>query len=288
VAERAGLASWPSSGAAAARPMASGEPSGDLERRRARLAEWEEAARPLGVALPELPRWAVGFVRTGEDPGGWSEVLRGIERMAQRRIQTALEGWAERTRQRLTRLEAYSVDSRLEREEIDDVLHAARVGEVPRAIATYTQVDRVVALKERHLDQAREELERVVALFRDMATLGLPVPDEPEPLAGELERELRRGRLAPLKSRLRELRAEATETLKVELPAIVGRYGDRLIRERAEGGRVDSQAGELARAAREFSRGRLEESIKHLRLAGYTGTRGPRGAGTTTGAARTA
>jgi hypothetical protein len=270
--------------------MASSDPSGDLERRRARLAEWEEAARPLGVTLPELPNWAVGFARTGEDPGGWSEVLRGIERMAQRRIQTALEGWAEKTRQRLTRLEAYSVDSRLEREEIDDVLHAARVGEVPRAIATYTQVDRVVALKERHLDQAREELERVVSLFRDMATLGLPVPDEPEPLEGELERELRRGRLAPLKSRLRELRAEATETLKVELPVIVGRYGDRLIRERAEGGRVDSQAGELARAAREFSRGRLEESIKHLRLAGYTGSKSARGAGAgaATGAARTA
>lgn len=257
--------------------MAAGDPSGDLERRRARLAEWEEAARPLGVALPELPRWTNAFLRSGEEAAAWSEVLRGIERMAQKRVQQALEQWAERTRQRLSRLEAYSVDSRLEREEMDDVLHAVRTGEVPRAIATYAQVDRVVALKERHLDQAREELERVVSLFRDMATLGLPVPDEPEPLEAELERELRRGRLAPLKSRLRELRSEAGETLRAELPGIVGRYGDRLIRERSEGGRVDAQAGELARAAREFSRGHLEESVQHLRLAGYTGSRPPKG-----------
>ncbi|MCI4341718.1 MAG: hypothetical protein L3K11_05035 [Thermoplasmata archaeon] len=269
------------------------EAAAELDRRAARLAEWALAARPLGVTLPELPRWAVGFARTGDDAGAWSEVLRGIERMAQRRIQLALEGWAERTRQRLTRLEAYAVDGRLEREEIDDVLHAARVGEVPRAIAAYTQVDRVVALKERHLDQAREELERLIALFRDMSTLGLAVPDEPEPLATELERELRRGRLAPLKARLRELRAEAIETLRVELPVIVGRYGDRLVRERAEGGRVDNQAGELARAARDFSRGRLEESIRHLRLAGYSPGRGgrpgaPGPGGPPTGAARTA
>ncbi|MCI4363758.1 MAG: hypothetical protein L3K13_05585 [Thermoplasmata archaeon] len=272
------------------------DPASELERRAARLAQWAEVARPLGVNLPELPRWAAGFARTGEDASAWAEVLRGIERVAQRRILLALEGWGERTRQRLARLEAYSVDSRLEREEIDDVLHAARLGEVPRAVASYLQVDRVVALKERHLDQAREELERLVGLLRDMATLGLPVPDELEPLEGELERELRRGRLAPLKSRLRELRASATTTLKRELPGIVGRYGDRLVKERAEGGRIDNQAGELAKAAREFSRGRLEEALRHLRLAGYTpgraghGSRAPGGpsGGSATGAVRTA
>jgi hypothetical protein len=273
------------------------DPASELDRRAARLAQWAESARPLGVNLPELPRWAASFARSGEDASAWAEVLRGIERVAQRRILQALEAWAERTRQRLGRLEAYSVDSRLEREEIDDVLHAARLGEVPRAVSAYLQVDRVVALKERHLDQAREELERLVGLLRDMSTLGLPVPDELEPLEGELERELRRGRLAPLKSRLRELRAGATDTLRREIPAIVGRYGDRLVKERSEGGRIDNQAGELAKAAREFSRGRLEESLRHLRLAGYTPGRSGRSAargpgappgGPATGAARTA
>jgi hypothetical protein len=273
------------------------DPASEFDRRVARLAQWAESARPLGVNLPELPRWAAGFAHSGEDASAWAEVLRGIERVAQRRILQALEAWAERTRQRLGRLEAYSVDSRLEREEIDDVLHAARLGEVPRAVSAYLQVDRVVALKERHLDQAREELERLVGLLRDMSTLGLPVPDELEPLEGELERELRRGRLAPLKSRLRELRAGATDTLRREIPAIVGRYGDRLVKERSEGGRIDNQAGELAKAAREFSRGRLEESLRHLRLAGYTPGRSGRSTargpgappgGPATGAARTA
>jgi hypothetical protein len=262
----------------------------EIDRRIARLAQWDEEARMLGVKLPVLPAWAEPFAHADEDRGGWAQVLRGIERVAQRRVVEALESWEEKTRARLVRLEAYSVDSRLEREEIDEVLHAARIGEIQRAVTGYVRVDRVVALKERHLDRAREELEKLVEMFRDMPPLGLVPPQPADELSATLEQELRRGQLAALHSKLRELRAAAAVQLRLELPGLITRLGDALARERAKGRKVDPEAATLARAAREFARGRFEESLHHLRrtgMPGGAGVREPRPSGPATESSRT-
>ena len=195
-------------GVAAANPFAT-----ELSRRLNRLAQWGEGAESLGVELPHLPEWAEEAARTAANPEPWAEVVRGIERIAQKRIATALEEWEKHAKARLTRLEAYSVDSRLEREQIEDVLHAAHGGDIPQALSTFQQVDRVVALKERHLDQAREELERVIALLKDMQAVGVEVPQDPEEIADDLESELRAGKLASLKQQIRALRLQAVNRL---------------------------------------------------------------------------
>jgi hypothetical protein len=194
----------------------------ELGRRLARIGQWAESAEALGVDLPRLPAWAEEAARTAPNPEPWAEVVRGIERLAQRRIVTAFEEWERRAKGRLGRLEAYAVDSRLEREQIDDALHAARVGDVAHALATFQQVDRVVALKERHLDQAREDLERIVSLLKDLQALGLPIPQDPAVVAKNLEAELRAGRLAPLKQQIRALRLQTVLNGKVVQDASTG------------------------------------------------------------------
>ncbi|MCI4333163.1 MAG: hypothetical protein L3K01_05500 [Thermoplasmata archaeon] len=270
-------------------------PVSELGRRQARLRQWQDQAGPLGVRIAQLPPWAEAAARTGPDPDGWLEVVRGVERLAQRTVVTALEQWERQTKSRLARLEAYSVDGRLERDQMDDVLHAARTGEISQALTTYQQVDRVVALKERHLDQAREELERLVSLFRDMEALGLDPPVESSEIADDLERELRSGRLAPLKQQLRALRQQATNRLKQVVPAYVSRYGEYLVRERAEGVGVEVEAAELARGAKAFADGHPEEALRRLRILAQVhsiGPGGPNGGGVgaagATGVSRTA
>lgn len=256
-------------------PPAAANDREELERHLSKLRHWALSAQSLGIIVPQLPSWAIEFASRGEAPEGWREVLRGVERIAQQRIVQALEAWGQQAQTRLQRLEAYSVDSRLEREEIEDAVHAARTGDISRALSIHSQVARVVALKERHLDQAREELERTVSLLRDMEALDIPLPDEPDALASELEKELKRGRLAPIKQRLRELQAEATSVLKETIPLIVSRYGDLLVKSRAEGLRRDAEAATLARAARAYARGRLELAAHELRRLGPIGP-GPR------------
>ena len=194
---------------------------GELARRRSRLRQWQDQAEPLGARIAQFPPWAEVAASSGPDPDGWLEVMRGVERLAQRNVVAALEQWERQTKSRLSRLEAYSVDGRLERDQMDDVLHAARTGELSQALTTYQQVDRVVALKERHLDQARDELERLVSLFRDMEALGLDPPVDPGELGDDLERELRSGRLAPLKQQLRALRLQAMNRLKEAVPRYI-------------------------------------------------------------------
>jgi len=247
-------------------PLDAGLSGSDLTRRVARLQQWAEATEALDVTLPNLPAWAEEAARNSTPSEPWLEVVRGVERLAQRRIVAALEAWERQTRLRLARLEAYSVDGRVERDQIEDVLHAARAGEVTQALQTYHQVDRVVALKERHLDQAREELERLVSLLRDMQALGLPTSLDPATVSEELERELRAGRLAALKQQLRALRLQAVTRLRVGVPEYVTRYGELLVRERNDGTPVELEAAELARAAREFSKGRPEEALRRLRV----------------------
>lgn len=237
----------------------------ELSRRLTRLAQWADGASALGVTVPRLPRWAEEAARAAPDPEPWAEVVRGIERIAQQRIAAALEEWERRTRGRLTRLEAYAVDSRLEREQIEDALHSARTGDLPQALSTYQQVERVVALKERHLDQAREELERVIALLKDMQALGIDPPQDPGEVAEDLESELRAGKLASLKAQIRALRLQAVNRLKAGLPRFVSEYGDYLLTERRHGTATEVEATELARGAREFFRGHPEEGVRRLR-----------------------
>ena len=150
--------------------------------------------------------------------------------------------------------------------------------ELSQALTTYQQVDRVVALKERHLDQAREELERLVSMFRDMQALGLEPPVEPGEIADDLERELRSGRLAPLKQQLRALRLQALNRLKHAVPEYVSRYGEYLVRERAEGVAVEVEAAELARGAKAFADGHAEEALRRLRILAQVHSIRPGGA----------
>jgi hypothetical protein len=242
----------------------------ELTRRLARVSQWAEGAAPLGVQIPKLPEWAEEAARTSWNPEPWAEAVRGIERIAQKRIGAGFEEWQKRTRARLTRLEAYAVDSRLERDQIEDTLHAARTGDIAQALSTFQQVDRVVSLKERHLDQAREELERVVALLRDMQALGVEPPQDPTSVEEELESELRAGKLAPLKQQIRSLRLQAVNRLKSGLPRYISEYGDYLLEERAHGIATELEAIELARGAREFFRGHPEEGLRRLRALQQT------------------
>ncbi len=237
----------------------------ELTRRLARIAQWADAAQPLGVEMPRLPAWAEDAARAAPNPEPWTEVVRGIERIAQKRIVAAFEEWEKGTKSRLARLEAYAVDSRLERDQIEDALHAARTGDVAQALATFHQVDRVISLKERHLDQAREELERVVALLKDMSALGIEPPQDPAEVAEDLETELRAGKLASLKQQTRALKLQAVNRLKAGLPRYVSEYGDYLIEERTHGIATELEAMELAQGAREFFKGRAEEGLRRLR-----------------------
>jgi hypothetical protein len=247
------------------RPAVPNPFAAELTRRLARLNQWEENVETLGVEIPRLPPWAEEAARSATNPEPWAEVVRGVERIAQRRILQAFEEWEKKTRGRLTRLEAYAVDSRLERDQIEDALHAARSGDMAQALATYRQVDRVVAIKERHLDQAREELERVVSLLKDMQALGIDPPQDPGETADDLEAELRAGKLAALKQQIRALRLSAVGRLKANLPRYISEYGDYLVEERTHGIATELEAIELARGAREFFKGKPEEGLRRLR-----------------------
>ena len=237
----------------------------DLARRFSKLQQWAEMVEPLGLTLPVLPRWAEEAARRAYDHDRWADVLTGVERLAQNQILASLEEWQRDVRTRLTRLEAYSVDSRLERDQMDDAVHFAKTGDIGRALTAYQQVDRVISLKERHLDTAREELESVVSLLRDMAGVGLKVPSDPNDLGQELERELRSGRLASLKQQLRVLRTQAMDEVQREFPGFVSRYGDFLQEERMQGTPVETEIAELGRGARLFAQGHGEEALHRMR-----------------------
>jgi hypothetical protein len=237
----------------------------ELSRRLARLAQWSEAAEPLGVDVPRLPAWAEEAAARSRNPEPWAEVVRGVERLAQRRIAEAFARWEERTNARIGRLEAYSVDSRLEHSQVEEAVHSARVGDIAQALASFQQVDRVVALKERHLDQARGELERLLAFMRDLEALGLVDSGEPAAVAGELERELRTGRLASLKQRLRLLRSRAVAQISESFADYVAQMGDQLAADRRAASGVEADARELAAAARAVVRGRPEDGVHRLR-----------------------
>jgi hypothetical protein len=251
----------------------------EFNRRLARLAQWSESAETLGVDVPRLPAWAEEAAARSRNPEPWAEVVRGVERLAQRRISEGFARWEERTNARIARLEAYSVDSRLEHSQVEDAVHAARVGDLAQALATFQQVDRVVSLKERHLDRARGELERLLAFLRDLEALGLVTPGEPGAVAVELERDLRTGQLALLKAQLRQLRSRAVARISESIAGYVAQMGDQLAADRRAGSGVGSDARELAIAARAVALGRPEEGVHLLRALkearGLTTPRGP-------------
>jgi hypothetical protein len=246
-------------------PTEPGPLGAEFHRRLARLSVWTDAAQPLGIELPRLPAWAERALGNATNTEPWVEVVRGIERLAQQRIVSAFERWDAKMGTRLGRLEAYSVDNRLEREQIEEALHAARVGELDHALTTYQQVDRVVALKERHLDQARDDLEKLVAFLKDLEALGTVPVGEPADVAAALEEDLRAGKLAPLKQQIRSLRQEAKNRLRERLPRFVAQIGDRLVQERNRGESPTGDVQELALGAREIRDGRAEVGAHRLR-----------------------
>jgi len=253
-----------SAGSASPDPSTAPAPPGDLERSLGQLKQWHDASEALGVAVPTVPRWVEARARR-EPSEGWTDVLRRLEESASGTIASALAGWERTMTGRLDHLEAYHIDVQLERVQIHDALDALGKGEAAPMLASLRQVERLVSLKERHLGQAQEEIGRLVELLGDMRSLGLSPPHDPSRIAEELDSELKNGRLAPLKERLRSLRAEATHLLAERVPAYVTWYGTFLARERANGVAVDREVEELARSARALQRGHAEEGLHRLR-----------------------
>jgi hypothetical protein len=108
-----------------------------------------------------------------------------------------------------------------------------------------------------------------------MQALRLEPPVDPAEIADDLERELRSGRLAPLKQQLRALRLQAMSRLKASLPDYVSRYGEYLVRERSEGVAVEVESAELARGAKAFVDGHPEEALRRLRILAQIHSVGP-------------
>ncbi|HEV2519930.1 MAG TPA: hypothetical protein VGX00_04835 [Thermoplasmata archaeon] len=249
--------------------------SADIAERLQALEQWRSTAAALGVELPAVPRWVEARVRRSPDRE-WIGFLDDVERGARSRSLEALQAWEKRTLARLQRLEAYSIDGRLEREQIEDGAAAARSGEAARALGVVQQVDRVLALKERHLDAARQELERLTELVRDIRALGLVIAYDPKELAEDLEGELRGGRLAPLKQQLRALRLDVVRSLKSSFPKYVASLGEQLAKQRTEGRDVGAQIAELTRSAKAYSEGRPDEAVRRLKVLAEGPTAPPR------------
>jgi hypothetical protein len=242
-------------------------PPMDLEERMARLEQWREAGERLGVEISALPSWAAARARR-EPMEGWVEFLEAAEAEAAGKVTARLIAWEQETLGRLRALEEYGIDGRLEREQVEDAVATGRAGEIARAVAIVHQVDRVLTLKERHLALARQELDRLLELLRDLSALSLNGAYDPREVAEELEPELRKGRLAALKQQLRAMRLDIVRQLKTGFPEQVGRLGGALGRAREQGRDVSAPVDELARCARAYVEGRPDEAIRRLRLLG--------------------
>ncbi len=243
-------------------------PSAELARRLGHLVEWADAARPLGIELPRPPTWAEEAAGRTDHPEVWEKAVHHLELEARRQVNAAFERMRERIGPRIARLKAYSVDTRLEHDQLEEAMHAARAGELAVALSAFQQVDRVVALKERHLEQARDDLERLLALLHDLEAIGVDASERASAISSELEADLRAGRLAVLRQRIRAVRAKAVEALRAALPGYVARLGDRLVLEQEAGVPTDAEAAELAEGARRVLAGRWEEGVRLLRRIG--------------------
>ena len=276
-------------------PVEEGQEAGEVMNRLRWLDQLSVTAEPLGVEIPAVPKWVAAQIQNHPE-GAWLDLLAEVESTARSKTLEALKAWESRTLDRLKHLGSYSIDGRLEREQIDDAMSAGRAGEFARALGVVHQVDRVLALKERHLEAARQDLERLIDLLRELRELGMPVPYDPTELSEDLEEELHEGRLARLKQQLRALRIELVRSLRTSFPTAVSSYGEALVRQRGEGRDVGAAIAELARTARAYSEGRPDEAIRRLRRLseeqgparpGAAGGAGP-GAGGPTGPSRRA
>ncbi len=254
--------------ASTARPVRAGAPGGALVDRMEQLVQWADAARPLGVQLPALPSWSQDAAARSEHPELWVEAVTRAEQESRKRCSELVDRIYDRLAPRLVRLEAYSVGTRLEREQLEEAARSVRTGDVASALWTIPQLERVIVVKERHLDQARDDLERLLTLLRDLDAIGVRSAGDPASLARELESDLRSGQLATLRQRLRTLRSRAADGLTAALPGYVGRLGDRLLIERGRGLSNDADTRDLAEGARRVLDGRVEEGARLLRRLG--------------------
>jgi Asp-tRNA(Asn)/Glu-tRNA(Gln) amidotransferase C subunit len=234
------------------------------EARLARLRGWAEAGPMLGVTVPDLPAWAEEFSREPSERRRWQSALRELEAAAQERVLSAVEERLHQIEERLRVLTSYSVDARLETEGVRDALAAVPRGDPDELIAAYQQLDRVVSLKERHLEQARADLEEVTTFLEDIRELDLGSVPDPATVEREFDAELRKGRLVPLKQWLRRLRSEAQSEARAAGPSRVRSIGRTLAEAKGRGEDVAEATAALARAARSFTKGETELAVRAL------------------------
>jgi Asp-tRNA(Asn)/Glu-tRNA(Gln) amidotransferase C subunit len=234
------------------------------EARLNRLRGWAEAGPVLGVVVPDLPAWAEEFSREPAERRRWQKALRELEAAAQERVLTAVEERLQQIEERIRVLTSYSVDSRLETEGVREALAAVPRGDPDELIAAYRQLDRVVSLKERHLEQARTDLEELMEFLAEVKELDLGAVPDPVSVEREFDSELRKGRLVPLKQWLRRIRSEAQSEARAAGPARVRSIGRTLAEAKARGEEVGAASAALARAARAFSKDETEAAVHAL------------------------
>lgn len=228
-----------------------------------RIHAWQTAARSAHFPLPAVPAWLEQRLLTG---GGeiWPQLLDEVEERVRQRIIEEVANREKRTLARIAALADYAIDGRAERAQIEDALALGRSGEILKAIEECHQVERVVALKERHLAQARGDLDRTVAVLHDIGSLGLPMPPGAVLLAEELEGDLKAGRFAQLREKIRGLRAKLESVTRPAVPELIRRYGERVEERRGLGRPTEHEAAELARGAHALYEGRLDEALRRL------------------------
>lgn len=240
----------------------------ELLRRIERLGHWSEASPALGLELPRLPPWVLEAVTRAPPWEVWNGAIQRLEQEARHRADRRFHEMIDRLAPRLARLEAYSIETRAEREELEEATRAARSGDLALALSLFPQVDRVVGVKEHHLDQARDDLERLLTLLRDLEAIGFEGVDRAQDVSAELERELRAGRLVALRQRLRASRTRASSVARGALADYVARLGERLRLERTRGLATDRDVRDLAEGARAIVDGQVEEGARLLRRIG--------------------
>ncbi|MGI0151794.1 MAG: zinc ribbon domain-containing protein, partial [Thermoplasmata archaeon] len=238
------------------------------EARLARLRGWVEAGPLLGVTIPDFPAWAEDIARESfKDPGDrtrWQAALREVEAAASERLLASVEVGFHRIEERIQNLNAYSVDTGLESDGVREAITALPRGDPDELLAAYKRLDRVVSLKERHLEQARSDFAEVTELLRTTHALGITAQTDPEEIQKEFEAELRKGKLVPLKQWLRRIRSEAQAAAQSAGPEKVRLIGRSIADAKGRGEEISSDAGSLARAARAFATGDTEVAVRAL------------------------
>jgi hypothetical protein len=229
-----------------------------------RLRIWSEAGPTLGVTVPEFPAWAEEFARDRSDRARWEAALTEIEAEARKQILASVETRLHDIEARIEKLQAYAVESRLESEGARDALAALARGDPEELIGAYRQLDRVVSLKERHIEQARADLTEVSTLLSEIRSLELGDVPDPSEIEAQFDEELRKGKLVPLKQWLRRVRSEADAAAQAVGPDRVREVGRSLGAARSRGEDVADEVSALARAARSFANGQTEVGVHAL------------------------